>query len=257
MTEIRRVINELKPLTTEIYKSGQIKQPNYILPMVLAAAQGLCVGARSLVAMEFGVASGRGLFSLLKIAERVTHATGVEFEVFGFDTFGGLPPPNDYRDHPEIWSQGQYAPPDFAKLRSQLPGNCELIVGNVDDTVPAFVRQRLSESSPVGFVSIDLDFYSSTMTALEVLKSAPKLYLPAVLMYFDDIDGNLTLNAWAGEELAINEFNAATPWRKIQRKVANSPKMFCAHVLDHPVRTGAAAPLEAIDLPVSMFQRAG
>ncbi len=118
-----------------------------------------------------------------------------------------------------------------------------------------FSETNVSEDSALGFVSVDLDFYSSTVKALEVLTHDPNCYLPAVLMYFDDIDGNLTLNAWCGEELAINEFNEAHQMRKIQRKVARSPKMFCAHILDHPARTGERPPAIPIELPVSVFQR--
>lgn len=257
MSPIRTKIESLKPLTTELYRTGQLKQPNYALPMVLATAEALCVGIDTITAVEFGVASGRGLNSLVRIADRLTLETGIKFQIFGFDTFDGMPPPKGYRDHPEIWSTGQYATPDFEKLKKSLPANCELVMGNVEETVPRFVRERLSKSAPLGFVSIDVDYHSSTEAALGILKSHPQLYLPGVLMYFDDIDGNLLLNGWAGEELAINEFNAGNTFRKIQRKVSNSPKMFVAHILDHAIRMGDEKPLEAIELPVSLFQRTG
>jgi len=251
----RESIQALMPLTGQLYKSGEFKQPNYILPMVLAAAQGICLGVERVTSIEFGVASGRGLMDMCKIAKSIKEVVNVEFDIFGFDTYTGLPKIVDYRDHPEIWSQGQYSTPDFDSLERSLPSNCKLIVGNVRDTVPRFAVNGISANSLIGFISVDLDLYSSTKDALTILNFNSNYYIPSVLMYFDDIDGNITLNKWCGEELAIEEFNVSQQFRKIQRKICSSPKMFCCHVLDHEVRLGNRAPVIPIELPVVKFQR--
>jgi hypothetical protein len=62
-------------------------------------------------------------------------------------------------------------------------------------------------------------------------------------MYFDDNAKTLTQCQWAGEELAIHEFNATHALRKIERKDQFRwwlPNLFVLHVLDHPVRQGGA-----------------
>jgi hypothetical protein len=63
-------INKLMPLTRELYTSGNLKQPNYILPMVLASAQAVCMGVERVASIEFGVASGRGLLALYTAKNR-------------------------------------------------------------------------------------------------------------------------------------------------------------------------------------------
>jgi hypothetical protein len=93
-------------------------------------------------------------------------------------------------------------------LRSKLPAHCELLLGPVQDTVPIFLRDSLSASSPPGFEALDLDYYSSTKQALALLAdtdSSKYLFLP--ILYFDEIVLP-TYNEWAGELLAVKEFNA-------------------------------------------------
>ena len=74
----------------------------------------------------------------------------------------------------------------------------------------------------------------------------PDSYLPLVSIYLDDIYSDLH-NSWCGELLAIEEFNAEHPLRKIERfallentrvfKGANWLKhVFNLHVLNHPER---------------------
>jgi hypothetical protein len=46
-----------------------------------------------------------------------------------------MPPPADYRDHPEQWQQGDF-PMDIDKLRRALPAYSETFIGDVADAVP-------------------------------------------------------------------------------------------------------------------------
>src|SRR3954462_6390867 len=70
--------------------------------------------------------------------------------------------------------------------------------------------------SPLGFISFDLDLYSSTRNALEILRSPKRKMLRQTLLYFDDISF-LIDHRWASELLAIEEFNAKTTDVKIDR----------------------------------------
>jgi hypothetical protein len=194
----------------------------------------------TITVFEFGVASGVGLRSLSRIAAAVQEITNVTIEVVGFDTGFGMPPAEDYRDHPEHYFQGDFAPPTQPL---DLPSNCRLIVGAIRDTVPKFLREF---SGTIGFVSVDVDYYSSTKDCLEIFKSEPARYLPTVPTFFDDVllDSH---NEWCGERLAINEFNQTQNLRKIAHytalrttrifKNANwIEQMYAVHVLDHRTR---------------------
>ena len=94
-----------------------------------------------------------------------------------------------------------------------LPDNAELIIGNITETVPKFIK-TLSKESPVGFISVDVDYYWSAKECLTVLLGEPEKYLPmTVVVYLDDI-GVPSANPWVGELLAVNEFNAEHLYKK-------------------------------------------
>ena len=203
------------------------------------------LGIRELTLIEFGVAAGAGLLNICDLAARVTRETGVRFRIYGFDTGRGMPPPAGYRDHPELYQEGDF-PMDRAKLEQALPANARLVIGELKDTVPAFAR-AISPDAPVGFVSIDVDYHSSTLDALAVLEGGPAQYLPRVPVYLDDLE-HPSHNSWCGELGAVGAFNARHELRKIERHAfARSYRifrnarwidhMFTLHVLDHPSRT--------------------
>jgi hypothetical protein len=203
------------------------------------------LGIRTLSVLEFGVAAGAGLLNLCDVARRVTRATGVEFKVYGFDTGKGMPPPQSYRDHPDLYSPGDF-PMDQRALLARLPGNARLILGELAETVPQFI-ERLPESEPLAFADIDVDYYSSTRDALAVFAAAPQKYLPRVLIYLDDLE-DPSHNSWCGERYAVHEFNARHERRKIEqhaflksyrifRNARWIDHMFTVHVLDSAVRS--------------------
>lgn len=117
-----------------------------------------------------------------------------------------------------------------------------MYLGLVKSTVPDFLA---SNPAPVGFISFDLDLYSSTMDAFQLLAASPRLLLPRVHCYFDDICG-YTFGDLNGERLAIAEFNAASEDRKLspiyglrhfvtpdQFHAMWPEQIFLAHILDH------------------------
>src|SRR6266542_2188455 len=57
-------------------------------------------GLAAVTVVELGVGSGAGLLNICEIATRLTAETGIAFEIYGFDTGRGMPPPRDHRDHP-------------------------------------------------------------------------------------------------------------------------------------------------------------
>jgi len=202
-------------------------------------------GLRSVTVVEFGVAAGAGLLNLCKIAGRVQKLTGVNFIIVGFDTGSGMPPPVDYRDHPELYQRGDF-PMDGERLVSALPRNCKLILGPLCETAVAF-RNELTSDSPLSFVSIDVDYYSSARDALLLLTDPdPTKYLPITTVYLDDVMFE-SHNQWCGELLAVNEFNDAHSLRKLAsdrflktRRIFKHARwlnqIFLMHVFDHPVR---------------------
>jgi hypothetical protein len=195
-------------------------------------------------ALEFGVANGAGLLNICALARKVTETTGIGFQIAGFDSGTGLPPPRDFRDHPEYYRQGDY-PMNQEGLRRLLPENAELLLGEFEETIPAFLK-RLPDSSPIGFVSIDVDYYWSTREALRIFAGPPEKYLPTTNLYLDDLtaEGH---NPWCGELLAVNEFSEENQERKIcqfnflrnDRIFKNASwidHIFTLHVFDHPAR---------------------
>jgi hypothetical protein len=124
-------------------------RPNYLSGVLLAAQQARDEAIQEISVIEFGVAGGNGLVVLQDEAEAVERETGVSIKVYGFDNGpGGLPEfIGDHRDHPDAWRPGDY-PMDEAKLRARLAPRTTLIIGNVRDTVPAFVRDRSAPPAP-------------------------------------------------------------------------------------------------------------
>jgi hypothetical protein len=104
---------------------------------------------------------------------------------------------------------------DEAALRQRLDSRrTTLVVGDVRETVPSFFRQY--GAPPLGFLSMDLDLYSSTRDALGILAAPGRRMLQHVPMYFDDVEF-LFNHRFAGELLAIDEFNAQHAHVKIDR----------------------------------------
>jgi len=191
------------------------ERPPYLIGLVEAAKQAKQQGQTAISAIEFGVAGGSGLVALQNEAAAVEKETGVEIRVYGFDMgAAGLPDfIGDFRDHPDAWMPGDYRM-DEEKLKASLAERTTLILGNVSETVAAFFKTY--NPPPVGFVSFDLDLYSSTKEALGLFKAEGLKMLWNTPIYFDDIEFVFN-HKWAGELLAIDEFNQENQNIKIDR----------------------------------------
>jgi hypothetical protein len=242
---LQAVSPSYRPDIGRMIYGDRVARAPYAFGVWLATLEAQRMGISKLQIFEFGVAQGDGLVNLCGICELFASSTGMQFEIYGFDSDSGMPRLEGYRDHPELWHQGQFKS-DHDAIRRKLTPNASLISGNIKDTVGDFCRNKLSEQSPVGFVSIDVDLYSSTVPIFDLFKHRPACYLPTTILYFDDINDLLTCNKWCGEMLAIREFNEANDLRKMEemRVRQNHPPagwhdhIYGLHVLDHPVRTG-------------------
>jgi hypothetical protein len=222
-----------------------------------AAARCKRLGIRKLAVCEFGVANGAGLMNMARIAEPVMADTGVDIKVFGFDTGKGMPPPIDYRDHPDHYSTGDFQMD--TRLTANLPLNTQILLGPIKETLPGFLAMVEQAGYMIGYVVLDVDYYSSTCDALAVFDGKPTIYLPLVNVYIDDVD-EAEHNPSAGALLAVSEFNARSPLRKIHydeflvtRRLFSRAKwikhMWCLHVFDHPDRLIQKAGRRDLDNP--------
>lgn len=212
-------------------------RPSYRWGTLCAAFLGKELGYDRISVIEFGVAGGNGLIKLENIAAEVERASGVAIDVYGFDTGAGLTKPQDHRDLPQLWREGDYGM-DVSALKLRLK-RAKLILGPVAETISQFAASR---PAPVGFISFDLDLYSSTMDAFNLFDAETNILLPRVICYFDDIIG-FSHGDFNGERLAIRDFNGTRELRKISqiyglRYVLNMEKvwtemMYMFHAFDH------------------------
>jgi hypothetical protein len=233
-------------------------RPQFGYGLYKSALQAKGLGLTRISALEFGCAGGRGLIELEEVAKQVHAELGVQVDVFGFDLGEGLPRPLDYRDLPYAWQAGQFKM-DVPALQARLT-TARLIIGDVADTVEQF-RSR-EGLAPVGFISFDQDFYSSTVAALRIFEGGHAHLLPRVYCYFDDCIGpdNELHCEYVGELLAIKEFNEShskmklAPINSLARKriipAAWNDAMFVLHAFEHP-RYGHYLPT-GVDMELSL-----
>lgn len=115
---------------------------------------------------EFGVYFGRSINIISSKMDR---------QVFGFDSFSGLP---------EDWKQGE--PAGSYSTHGEIPevgSNVRLLKGWFKDTVPGFISEQ---QAPASLLHIDCDLYSST---LEVLEYANSHIVPGTVIVLDDFMG--------------------------------------------------------------------
>ena len=225
-------------------------RPHHAYGLLAAADRARGLGHERVTVIEFGVGSGAGLMNLCELGDRIGRETGIGFDIVGFDTGSGMPDALDYRDHPEFYQPRGIALPAPERLRAALPKNAELIIGPLRATVSEF-----DPRSPIGFASIDVNYYSCARDCLTVFTRAPHKYQPVVDLYLDDI-GAAGHNEWCGELRAIREFSDAHETRRIartnflreQRLFKNASwisQFYSLYVLDHPARSIAVGQVQA------------
>lgn len=151
------------------------------------------LGIEKITFIEFGVYQGKGLLEVCRYLNLRDLTDMVR--VVGFDSFEGLPKPTGRLDCPYLWQEGQFdaTPKDVETMLGSH--EYELVIGNVFETLRSWECEY-----PIGAISFDLDFYSSTVGALDVFVDKPTM--PRVYCYFDDLH---TIDS-LGVRRAIREF---------------------------------------------------
>ena len=229
---------QLHQLRLDVLRIGR---PQYLYGLLCAARTAQAIGEKCFTAIEFGVAGGRGLIAMERYAEIIEKKQNIQVQIVGFDASSGLPSSTNPLDCPFAFRGGEF-PMDEEKLRSRIK-RAELRLGDVAQTVQDFIKGSFA---PIGFVSNDLDLYTSTRDSFALFHAKSQCLLPRIAMYFDDLIGYpyTTIN---GEWAAIKEFNAISPHRQIgqiyglkyyiglhYRFEPWTDMFFMLDVLDHP-----------------------
>jgi hypothetical protein len=121
--------------------------------------------------IELGVCTGK---TINYIAALNSHQT-----IYGFDSFEGLP--EDWMRADQIIRKGTFAFKDPEILPPVLH-NVTLIKGLFAYALNDFI-QKIEPLEPIAFIHVDCDIYSSTMTALDILKER---IVPGTVIVFDE-----------------------------------------------------------------------
>ncbi len=219
--------------------------PHYAFGIHEAALRAKHIGLKNITVIEFGVANGRGLIAMSKYALLIQKEYGINISVIGFDSGEGMPKHEGYKDHPELYIAGDFPMQDAETLKNILPTNTKLIIVNLNSED---WTKYISKDAPIGFISIDVDYYSSTSNILKYLHTINiDKIVHNSLFYFDDValDNH---NSYQGELLAIEEFNKNSVHRKFdfvyyrlkQKQRLNQEawlwQMYQLHCLEHSIR---------------------
>lgn len=137
--------------------------------------------------MEFGVFTGRSLEQFSRKAPK---------EIYGFDSFEGLPEYWDSNNPKGCYSLGGKTPPGYivgdnhSMFDSNLPKNwkpwpknVKLIKGLFSETLPKFLKEN---NGDVALVHIDGDLYSSAKDVLDNLK--PRFKKGSIIVFDEIVD---------------------------------------------------------------------
>lgn len=216
--------------------------PQYAYGVLVSCMQARMLGQPSVTVVEFGLAGGNGLVALEQAANEIGPSLNVEVDVLGFDSGEGMPASRDTRDMVYWYRPGAFKM-DIERLRSRLT-TARLFLGPVEERVSDALGTL---RGPVGFCSFDLDYYTASVSALQIFDAPSSARLPRVLIYADDIFGWHDLNVMCsdvGEERAFADFNRDHDLVKIhpirglrfKRPVPAlwNEKMFALHDFAHP-----------------------
>jgi hypothetical protein len=155
--------------------------------------------------LEFGVANGNGFQLMMHCRDTCMRKFAIRQNIIGlgFDTFEGMPAPQD-DDRGLFWKEGDLRG-NLEELKEHLSRNFqnfELVKGLFADSLPQW--QSFLKDCPPLFVSIDCDYYSSTMDVFKAL--LPDIAPHGCLFYFDDVSVSFYSDK-TGELKAIKEVN--------------------------------------------------
>mgnify|MGYP006115129993 CR=1 FL=1 len=133
---------------------------------------------------------------------------------------------------------GDYPMPSPEELSKIVGEKGKLHLGLIKDTLPVY-KNQMDKDYPIGFISFDVDYYSSTKDAMSLIDLDADFFTPVVWCYFDDCYGSMFANEFCGELLAIKEFNEENDMKKIVKdrfvRKAHS-QVHYRDFFDHPNR---------------------
>jgi len=153
--------------------------------------------------VECGVGPGRSIFAFSIISTYLTRRR----EIWGYDTFEGMPPPSDEdgksNEHKGgWWSHSQQHVSELLRYngldQSFIEENITLIPGRLNESLSTY------DGSPIALLHLDVDFYESYRTALEELCDH---VAPGGIIAFDEYLDPI----WPGATRAIDEFFTDRP----------------------------------------------
>jgi hypothetical protein len=161
--------------------------------------------------VELGVYRGASLMAFANFME-IRNMGDRHRRVFGFDNFQGFGEfdPKDGAERPEVGKKpGGFMSEDFEQpLRDAIrifdadrfipyKARVQLIKGNIEETVPAFVAEN--PGVRISLLHFDADLYRPSLVALEHLWP---LVVPGGVVAFDEYG----IPPWEGESRAVDEF---------------------------------------------------
>ena len=153
--------------------------------------------------VECGVGPGRSIFAFSIISQCLTRPR----EIWGFDTFEGMPPPRieDGKSNAHKggwWNHSQRHVVELLQFngidRSFISENITFVPGRLSDSMSAY------DGVPIALLHLDVDFYDSYRTALESLYD---YVAPGGIIAFDEYRDP----TWPGATRAIDEFFTDRP----------------------------------------------
>ncbi len=153
--------------------------------------------------VECGVGPGRSIFAFSIITQGMTRPR----EIWGFDTFEGIPPPSSEDGESNSHKTGWWNHPrrQVAQLL-EFNGIDRTFIADKIRFVPGLFSETLSTygGGPIALLHLDIDFYESYWTALESLYDH---VVPGGIIAFDEY----LKPVWPGATRAVNEFFADRP----------------------------------------------
>jgi len=144
--------------------------------------------------VEFGVFDGDWMERLITSCETI----GLQREVWGFDSFEGLPPPSPTEDL-DCWAEGDFAASLESvaeRLGTAYRPHVKLVKGWFSDTLPTAAVQGITQ---IAYARIDCDLYGPSVECLDYLTT--RLSDQAILVLDD-----WTYNLAKGETMSFMQW---------------------------------------------------
>ena len=157
---------------------------------------------------EFGVWNGDSLLIYRKVLRHLGLSTNPQWKMFGFDSFEGLPVPAVEEDRHRFSAEGSFKSRGVAYVESRMresgipSDRVQLHPGFFEESLTNELKEQLGRP-PVGFVNLDVDYFSSTIIALDWVED---LLFDGSIVFMDDVffyNGH----PGKGQLKAVSQFN--------------------------------------------------